>query len=56
MKFIDDYRAAFGRAPPAEASVAIMSDADNTGQSATAYVDDIVVRRAGSRPATLEAE
>ncbi len=36
-----DYRAAFGEAPPAIAGVAIMSDADNTGNSATAYFGDI---------------
>ncbi len=39
-----DYRAAFGQEPPATASLAIMSDTDNTGESATAYIDYIRVR------------
>lgn len=39
-----DYRAAFGKEPPATASLAIMSDTDNTGESATAYIDYIRVR------------
>ncbi|MGB3543217.1 DUF3047 domain-containing protein [Rubrivirga sp.] len=36
-----DYRAVFGEEPPAIAGIAIMSDADNTGNSATAYFGDI---------------
>ena len=40
----EDYREAFGKAPPATASIAIMSDTDNTGESATAYIDYIRVR------------
>jgi hypothetical protein len=32
-----DYRAAFGEEPPAIAGVAIMTDTDNTGESAVAY-------------------
>jgi len=36
---ITDYRAAFGEDPPPMASVGIMSDSDNTGESATAYID-----------------
>jgi len=39
-----DYREAFGEDPPATASLAIMSDTDNTGESATAYIDYIRVR------------
>jgi len=38
-----DYRKAFGADPPQEASIAIMSDADNTGEKATGYVDYIEV-------------
>ena len=38
---LDDYRAAFGEEPPAINGIAIMSDADNTGKSATAYFGDI---------------
>jgi hypothetical protein len=40
---LEDYRKAFGTEPPAEASVAVMSDADNTGEKATGYVDYIEV-------------
>jgi hypothetical protein len=32
-----DYRSAFGEEPPAIAGIAIMTDADNTGESAVAY-------------------
>lgn len=37
----DDYRNAFGNDPPAMAGLAIMSDTDNTGESASAYIDFI---------------
>lgn len=40
---LEDYRKAFGVEPPEEASMAIMSDADNTGEKATGYVDYIEV-------------
>lgn len=40
---LEDYRKAFGTEPPAEASIAVMSDADNTGEKATGYVDYIEV-------------
>lgn len=40
-----DYLAAFGKEPPATASLAIMSDTDNTGERVTAYIDYIRVRR-----------
>ena len=40
---LEDYRKAFGTDPPGEASLAIMSDADNTGEKATAYVAYISV-------------
>lgn len=40
---LDDYRKAFGTEPPLEASIAIMADADNTGEKATGYVDYIEV-------------
>ena len=42
---LDDYRQAFGNEPPAIAGVAIMTDTDNTGESATAYYGDIVFKR-----------
>jgi hypothetical protein len=38
---LDDYRKAFGKDPPAMAGLAIMSDTDNTGESASAYIDFI---------------
>lgn len=40
---LEDYRRAFGAEPPAQASIAVMSDADNTGEKATGYVDYIEV-------------
>jgi len=40
---LDDYREAFGELPPSTASIAIMSDSDNTGEKATAYVDFIEI-------------
>jgi hypothetical protein len=40
---LEDYRKAFGVDPPLEASLAIMSDADNTGEKAAGYVDYIEV-------------
>jgi hypothetical protein len=40
---LDDYREAFGTDPPEEAGLAIMSDADNTGEKATGYIDYIEV-------------
>ena len=42
-----DYRRAFGHEPPKEARLAVMSDADNTGESATAWLDFIEVRTEG---------
>ncbi len=43
VNLIDDYLRAFGKEPPATASLAIMGDTDNTGSSATAYIDYIRV-------------
>lgn len=45
VDILSDYRAAFGKEPPSEASLAIMSDTDNTGESATAWINFIEVRR-----------
>lgn len=45
INIIKDYHAAFGEDPPAIASVAVMSDSDNTGESAVAYIDYIEVFR-----------
>lgn len=40
---LEDYRKAFGMDPPVEASIAIMSDADNTKEKATGYIEYIEV-------------
>lgn len=45
VDILADYRAAFGEEPPEEASLGIMTDADNTGESATGWVAFIEVRR-----------
>lgn len=42
---VRDYRAAFGEDPPPLAALAVMSDSDNTGESATAFIDYIRVRK-----------
>jgi hypothetical protein len=39
-----DYRDAFGEAPPPVGGIAIMTDTDNTSESATAYYGDIIAR------------
>lgn len=38
---VEDYRRAFGEDPPMISGVAIMTDTDNTGETATAYFGDI---------------
>ena len=43
----EDYKQAFGEEPPMISGVAIMTDTDNTRESATAYYGDIVFLRAG---------
>jgi hypothetical protein len=40
----EDYKQAFGSEPPLVSGVAIMTDTDNTGESATAYYGDLVFR------------
>ncbi len=42
---VRDYSAAFGEDPPPLATLAVMSDSDNTGESATAYIEYIRVFR-----------
>ena len=39
----EDYQRAFGRSPPAMASIAIMADTDNTGEESVAYLDDLML-------------
>ncbi len=43
VNIYQDYLKAFGEPPPPVASLAIMSDSDNTGESATAYLDFIEI-------------
>ena len=38
---LEDFRAAFGREPPALVGIAIMTDTDDTGESAVAFSGDI---------------
>jgi hypothetical protein len=45
VNVLDDYRQTFGKDPPATVGIAVMSDTDNTGESALAYVDFIEVGR-----------
>jgi hypothetical protein len=42
----EDYKKAFGEEPPLISGVAIMTDTDNTGESAEAFYGDIVFRKA----------
>jgi hypothetical protein len=41
----EDYKKAFGVDPPMISGVAIMTDTDNTGESATAYYGDILFKK-----------
>jgi hypothetical protein len=45
VDIVADYRLAFGEDPPARASLAIMNDSDDTGQSSVSYVEFIEVYR-----------
>jgi hypothetical protein len=52
---LEDYKKAFGEEPPLVSGVAIMTDTDNTGESAIAYYGDIVFTQRASdsdNPAT----
>ncbi len=42
---VDDYRAAFKKDPPPVSGIAVMTDTDNTGQSATAWYGNIIMSR-----------
>ena len=42
----EDYKKAFGEEPPMISGVAIMTDTDNTGESAVAFFGDIVFKKA----------
>ena len=41
----EDYKKAFKEEPPMISGVAIMTDTDNTGESATAFYGDIVFKK-----------
>jgi len=41
----EDFKKAFGYDPPLISGIAIMTDTDNTGESAIAYYGDIVFRK-----------
>jgi len=41
----EDYKKAFGQEPPMISGIAIMTDTDNTGETATAYYGDILFRK-----------
>jgi hypothetical protein len=41
----EDYKRAFGQEPPMISGVAIMTDIDNTEESAEAYYEDIVFKQ-----------
>ena len=41
VNILEDYRKIFGMDPPAIASLAIMGDSDNTGESSLAFIDFI---------------
>ncbi len=43
VNIVEDYQAAFGEPPPARASIAIMNDSDNTGESSVSFIDYIEV-------------
>lgn len=45
---VEDYRKAFGEDPPTISGVAIMTDTDNTKESAIAYFGDIVFKQSPS--------
>jgi hypothetical protein len=45
INIVGDYRRAFGKDPPPVAGIAIMNDADNTGESSVSFLEYIEVYR-----------
>jgi len=43
VNILEDYRKAFGTDPPRTASIAVMNDSDNTGESSVSYFDFIEI-------------
>jgi len=56
VNILDDYRTAFGEDPPSEASLAVMSDSDNTGEAVVSYVDALELRRRRSAAVQVQVE
>jgi len=50
----EDYKKAFGEAPPLVNGIAIMTDTDNTGERAIAYYGDIVFKKAKGNGSALK--
>ncbi len=50
-----DYVDIFGSEPPGEAGLAVMSDSDNTGSQAVAFIRHVKVERGSSSSETLPA-
>jgi len=44
VNILENYREAFGRAPPDIASLAIMNDSDGTGEKSVSYLDYIILQ------------
>jgi hypothetical protein len=51
-----DFKEAFGEEPPLVSGIAIMTDTDNTGESAIAHYGDIVFKKTASDPAGPSAK
>ncbi len=45
INVVEDYRRAFGKDPPERASIAVMNDSDNTGESSVSYLEYLEVFR-----------
>jgi hypothetical protein len=43
VNILEDFRKAFGKAPPATAAISFMNDSDNTGESSTAWLSSLEV-------------
>jgi hypothetical protein len=44
VNVLEDYKKAFGKNPPVDVTIAIMTDSDNTNESSTSYIDFIEVK------------
>ena len=49
VNLLDEYRAAFGDEPPPRATIAIMNDSDDTGESSRSWLDWLELRRCEAR-------